>query len=171
MTIPSQDAYDSSRHLSLEDVALDCRTNSTIIWLTIKQSKTNPFRKGAKLCLGRTTSVVCPIRALLPYLASRGSTPGPLFISESGEPLTRTRFKTLLFITLKKAGLDDSKCNTHSFRIGAATSAKAAGISDMHIQLLGRWRSSAYQGYIKTPTHVLVKLSNQLVSTSRTIPQ
>ena len=164
MTTPGQDTYDSSVHLSLEDVALDSRVAPTIIWLTIKQSKTDPFRKGVKLCLGRTEAVVCPIRALLPYLAIRGKAPGSLFISESGTSLTRAHFKTLLSATLKKAGLDDSKYNTHSFRIGAATSAKAVGISDVHIQLLGRWKSSAYQGYIRTPTHILTKLSRQLVS-------
>ena len=165
MTAPNLDEYDSSVHLSLKDVALDSRTAPTIIWLTIKQSKTDPFRKGAKICLGKTDLVVCPVKALLPYLAIRGSTPGSLFISENGLPLTRAQFKTLLSTTLKRAGLDDSKYNTHSFRIGAATSAKAAGISDMHIQLLGRWRSSAYQGYIRTPVNVLTNLSQQLVST------
>ena len=165
MTVPSQDAYDSSIHLSLDDVALDSRTTPTILWLKIKQSKTDPFRKGAKLCLGRTESVVCPIKALLPYLAIRRSAPGSLFISESGVSLTRAQFKTLLSAALKRAGLDHSKYNTHSFRIGAATSAKAVGIAD-HIQMLGWWRSTAYQGYIKTPTHVLTKLSKQLVSQS-----
>ena len=159
MTVPSLDAYDPSVHLSLGDVALDSRTAPTIVWLTIKQSKTDPFRKGAKLCLGRTESAVCPIKALLSYLAIWKTAPGPLFISENGVPLTRAHFKTLLSATLKKAGLDDSKYNTHSFRIGAATSAKAVGISDMHIQLLGRWKSSAFQGYIKTPTHILTELS------------
>ena len=144
MTSPSQDEYDSSVHLSLKDVALNSRTSPTIIWLTIKQSKTDPFRKGAKLCLGKTDSVECPVKALLPYLAIRGSTPGSLFISESGLPFTRAQFKTLLSTTLKRVGLDDSKYNTHSFCIGVATTAKAAGISDMHIQLLGRWQSSAY---------------------------
>ena len=46
---------------------------------------------------------------------------------------------------LKQIGLDDQKYNTHSFRIGVATSAKAAGVSDSHIKMLGRWQSSAYQ--------------------------
>ena len=157
MTTPSRDAYDSSVHLSLGDVALDSRLN-------IKQSKTDLFRKGAKLCLGRTESVVCPVKTLLPYLAVRGSAPGPLFLSEDGVPLTRAHFKTLLSTTLKRAGLDDSKYNTHSFRIGATTSAKAVGMADVHIQMLGRWRSSAYQAYIRTPAQVLTKLSKQLVS-------
>ena len=167
MTIPSSDTFNSAVHLSLGDIALDSRTTPTIIWVTIKQSKTDPFRKGVRLCLGRTESVVCPIKALLPYLAIRGSAPGALFISERGAPLTRAQFKTLLSATLQKAGLDDSNYNTHSFRIGAATSAKAVGISDVHIQLLGRWRSSAYLGYIKTPTHTLTQLSRQLVSSAR----
>ena len=167
MTIPSLDAFNSAVHLSLGDIALDSRTTPTIIWVTIKQSKTDPFRKGVRLCLGRTESVVCPIKALLPYLAIWGSAPGALFISERGAPLTRAQFKTLLSATLQKAGLDDSNYNTHSFRIGAATSAKAVGISDVHIQLLGRWRSSAYLGYIKTPTHTLTQLSRQLVSSAR----
>ena len=165
MTVPSQKAYDNSVHLSLDDVALDSRSNPTIIWLTIKQSKTDPFRMGVNLCLGITASVVCPVKAVLPYLAIRGSAPGPLFAFEDGTPLTRTQFKTLLSATLKLAGLDDSQYNTHSFRIGAATSAKMAGITDLHIQQLGRWKSSAYQGYIKTPTSVLKQLSQQLVST------
>ena len=164
MTVPTKTAFNDSIHLSLGDVALDSRSTPTIIWLMIKQSKTDPFRKGARLCLGLTDSIVCPIKALLPYLALRGSKPGSLFLVEDKTPLTRVQFKSLLSATLKKAGLDDSQYNTHSFRIGAATAAKAAGISDAHIQLLGRWRSSAFQGYIKTPVQVLTRLSKQLVS-------
>ena len=166
MTVPSQEAFDSSVHLSIEDVAVDSKSNPTTVWLTIKQSKTDPFRMGINLCLGHTESVVYPVKALLPYLAIRGSTQGSLFSFEDGTPLTRLRFKTLLSATLKRAGLDDSKYNTHSFRIGAATSAKMAGITDLHIQKLGRWKSSAYQSYIRTPTPVLKQLSRQLVSTT-----
>ena len=168
MTVPSQQEYDSSCHLALRDIALNNSMTPTIAWLTIKQSKTDPFRKGAKLCLSLTDSVVCPIKALLPYLALRGKGSGPLFILEDGSPLSRASFKSLLSATLKEAGLDDSKYNTHSFRIGAATSAKAAGISDAHIQLLGRWRSSAFQGYIRTPTQILTQLGRQLVRTPKT---
>jgi len=162
MTVPT---YNDS---SLEDVALDSRLTPTVVWLTIKQSKTDPFSKGTRLCLGLTDSVVCPVKALFPYLALRGNEPDSLFVLE---PLTRAQFKTLLSATLRKGGLDDSQYNTRSLRIGAATSAKMAGISDAHIQLLGHWRSSAFQGYIKTPTQVLARLSKQLVSTPGSQPE
>jgi len=78
MTVPSKEAYDSSVHLSLDDVALDSRSNPTIIWLMIKQSKTDPFRMDVNLCLGHTASVVGPVKVVLPYLAIHGSSPGPL---------------------------------------------------------------------------------------------
>ena len=92
MTTPSWDAYNSSVHLSLSYVALDSRTTPTIICLNIKKSKTDPFHKGAKLCLGQTELVVCPIKALLPCLAVRGSAPGSLFLSEDWELLNRAHF-------------------------------------------------------------------------------
>ena len=164
--MPSQEAYDSFVHLSIEDVAVDSKFKPTTIWLTIKQSKTDPFHMGINLCLGRTESVVCPVKAVLPYLEIRGSTPGSLFSLEDITSLTRIQFETLLSATLKRAGLDETKYNTHSFRIGAATSVKMAGITDLHIQKQGRRKSWAYQSYIRMPTSVLKQLSWQLVSTT-----
>jgi len=117
-------------HLSLGHISVDNRLNTSTIWFTIKQSKTDQFRIGVKLCLARTHSMVSPVKAILPYLAIRGGSPGPLFIFSDGSYLTRPRFKALLSATLIQAGLDDSNYNTHSFSIGAATSAKNAGISD-----------------------------------------
>ena len=138
MTVQNQNDYDRTMHLSLQDVALDSRVTPTIIWFTIKQSKTNPFRKGVRLCLGRTDPIICPVKAMLTYLAIRGKSPGSLFISRNNTPLTRAQFKTLVSTTLKTAGLNDSEYNTYSFKIGATTTAKAVGIADAHIQLLGR---------------------------------
>jgi len=170
MTVTSQESFDQVVHLTVEDVTLDSRANPSIIWLNVKQSKTDPFHKGVKLCLGCTDSAVCPVKALLPYLAVHGSSPGRLFTLSDDTPLTRAGFKSLLSTALKQAGLDDTKFNTHSFCIGAATSAKAVGKADVHIQMLGRWKSSTYQGYIRTPTPVLKQLSKQLASGTGTQP-
>ena len=60
--------------------------------------------------------------------------------------------------------MDKGNFNTHSFRIGAATSAIDAGISDAQVKMLGRWRSNAYQLYTKTPPSELAKLSKKLAA-------
>ena len=52
-------AYDSDMHLSLVDIALDDKNNPTVIQVTIKQSKTDPFRQGADLYLGKTGKDIC----------------------------------------------------------------------------------------------------------------
>ena len=46
--------------------------------------------------------------------------------------------------------------NAHSFRNGVATTARKANIPDMIIKMLGRWKSDAYQSYIKTPLQKLL---------------
>ena len=163
-TVPSQTDYDPTIHLSLSDMVIDSRTSPTLIQVTIKQSKTDPFRQGCKLCLGKTGKDICPVSAILPYLAMRGPCYGPLFIMAKGSYLTRQLFASLLTDTLHQAGIDNKEYTTHSFRIGAATTAKEMGISDVHIKMLGRWKSSAYQIYIRTPQEQLAKLSSQLVS-------
>ena len=114
--------------------------------------------------LAKTGKELCPVSAKLPFLALRGSKPGPLFILQDGSYLTRQKFTDLLRSTLREAGLDDSKCAAHSFRIGATTSVKEAGIDDVHVKMLGRWKSNAYQPYIRTPQQKLASLTKQLVA-------
>ena len=53
-------------------------------------------------------------------------------------------FSEALNTILQKFNMHPHNFNTHSFQIGAATSAKQAGISDSHINALGRWRSNIY---------------------------
>ena len=51
---------------------------------------------------------------------------------------------------LTELQVDKRLYNTHSFRIGAATSAIQANIPDIHVQMLGRWKSEAYKWYVRT---------------------
>ena len=117
----------------------------------IKQSKTDPFRHGVTLWLQKTDCTVCPVTGIFPYLAARGPHPGSLFITSNGTYVTRQFFYSSLSTLLTRICLPQNHFNTYSFRIGAATSAKAVNIPDIHIQTLGRWQSNAYQAYIKTP--------------------
>ena len=120
-------------HLSLDDIAIDDKKSPSVVQVNIKQSKTDPFRQGVQVYLGKTGKALCPVEALLPYLAIRGANPGPLFILKDGSYLTRQRFASLISTCLCQAGIDEKSYSTHSFRIGAATTAKDAGISDVHI--------------------------------------
>ena len=130
----------------------------------IKQTKTDPFRKGISLYMRKTSSDLCPVAAMLNYLAVRGAKPGSLFIFKNGRFLTRDRLVTEIRTVLEQAGLDASKYCSHSFRIGAATTATTKGIEDSLIKTLGRWRSLAYLDYVKIPSHQLAFYSNVLIS-------
>ena len=163
-TIPSQEQYDQSCHLSLGDVSLDNRDTPRLLRIHIKQSKTDPFRRGVEIYLGATDASICPLKGILPYLALRGRCEGPLFVFSGGRGLTRQLFSSMLADLLRELNMDTKHYNTHGFRIGAATSAKMANIPDTYIKMLGRWKSDTYQQYIKTPPDELAKLSKHLIS-------
>ena len=75
MTAPDVGSYDPSVHLGFGDVAVDDQRRPTFMRATIKQSKTDLFRKGVNLFLGHTNSDICPVAALLSYLACRAHGP------------------------------------------------------------------------------------------------
>ena len=137
-----------------------------LLRVKIKQFKTDPFRKGVTLTLGKTGNFLCPVEAILPYLAIRGPRPGPLFILSDGRMLTRQLFSTFLDNILVALKLKKDHFNTHSFRIGVATSAKEAGMPDVFIKMMGRWHSDSYQRYIRVSPDQMAKFSKLLSSES-----
>ena len=54
ITIPSEAAYDKAVHLNMEDIAVDNVANPSTVKVVIKASKTDQFRKGVDIYLGRT---------------------------------------------------------------------------------------------------------------------
>ena len=164
MTVPTDEEYDPSVHLSVQDISVDDAKHPSVLCIRIKQSKTDPFCKGVNLFVGKTGSLVCPVSAMLSYLCTRGMENGPLFKFEDGRVLTRQRFVAIVKEGLQRAGIDSSKYNGHSFRISAATTAAAKGIEDSIIKTLGRWESVAYLQYVKIPRSQLAGYSNMLVS-------
>ena len=80
--------------------------------------------------MGGTGNDLCPIAAKLPYLVIRGREEGPLFRWKGKNAVTREDLVDRLRYVLKEAGIDCSRYSGHSFRIGAATTAAARGISD-----------------------------------------
>jgi len=74
-TIPGDSPYDLACHLN--DIAVDSKANPHLLQLFLKQSKTDPFKQGAKVHLGTTDCPVCPVKAVLSYLEKRSTQPGP----------------------------------------------------------------------------------------------
>ena len=161
-TVRSSQQCDIDSSLSVMDVAIDSHTSPYMVRVHLKHSKTDPFRHGVDIFLGRTDAVLCPVAAILAYCAIRPSVPGPFFIFRDGSPLTRDRLVSAVRAALSQAGVDNSQYSGHSFRVGAATTAAQQGLSDATIKMLGRWESSAYERYIRTPRESLAAISRRL---------
>ena len=157
-TLPSQHHYDPEVHLSLSD-----RCIPTMVCVHIRQFKTALFQQNAHIYLSRTNQMIWSVKAIVSHLAVWGSKPGPVFILHNGRMITRDILGSELDKILTKLDLPTCHYNMHSFRIGAATFTKQAGISDVHIKTLGWWKSDAYQHYIRTFPQQLVNLSKLLL--------
>ena len=72
------------------DVAVDSHTNPSMLRILLQRDKTDPFGKGVVICVGRTNAAMCPVAALLGYLAVRPAGEGPLFIFRVALPLKGT---------------------------------------------------------------------------------
>lgn len=160
-TCASQEAFTPDM-LSAGDIAVDSHSSPSYLVVHLQRSKNDPFAVGTRIHLGATGNALCPVVAILGYLAIRPSVPGPLFIFENGATLSRPRLVQSLRLALQEVGVDDSGFSGHSFRIGAATTAARAGLGDALIKTLGRWRSAAYQAYIRTPGKRLASFSATL---------
>ena len=88
-TVPSTNAYNKERHLSITDVAADSHTSPSTIAIRIKFSKTDQFGLGTTIYLGRTSDNICPVSAVLQYLVVTPSGEGPLFVTSQGTPQLR----------------------------------------------------------------------------------
>ncbi len=66
--MPTDDGYDTSCHLSRGDVMVDDPAHPSKIEVRIKASKTDPFRQGISIFIGRVASDLCPKAAMLAYM-------------------------------------------------------------------------------------------------------
>ena len=148
--------------INVDDVAVDSRSLPSVISVHLRFAKTDPFGKGVSLFLRKTDAPLCPVVVMLIYLAVCPAVAGPLFVDADGSFVAGVR------CALAKANLDLSKYSSHSFRIGAMTSAVTVGIPDHLIKTLGRWESSAYLTYIRTSHETLASVSARLAGQTQT---
>ena len=102
--------FSPEAHLSPEDVIfLPSWENSDHLSVRIKISKTDPFRSGQTILIGKTHQPVCPVQAMKAYMSTRDRTPGPLFMYVSGKPLTRDALTSETRQLLSQSGFTSSQ--------------------------------------------------------------
>ena len=80
-------------------------------------------------------------------------------------PLSRVHVTSVIRQLLQGIGVSQSHYSSHSFRIGAATNAAAAGLPVSLTKTLGRWKSNAYQTYVQFPPSSLHAVPSILART------
>ena len=167
VVVPTESTWDPSIHLVYGDLRIDSLQNPQVLEVHVKASKTDPYRKGVHIYLGRASAELCPVAAVLDYMVRHGQQPGPFFVLESGQFLTRERFVKAMREALTSLGYNCSLYAGHSFRIGAATVAAQHGVQDSLIKTMGRWESAAYLHYIRMPKEVLRSVAATMTGGSR----
>ena len=101
----------------------------------------------------QTDTTYCPVLALKQYLSKRGSRRGPICMDVTRNPVNRHQFYHYLKQCNQLARLSHNNYTTHSLSIGRATQLAMDGVPETIIKQTGRWKSNAYQKYIR-PTFI-----------------
>ena len=127
--------------------------------------KNHQFGPATWVSAPATGNAICPVRSLGAYCAARDqrhATDRPLFILHGGSPLTPSHLNRVLRTVLGEG------YSSHSLRIGLATAAAESGVDDVTIQRLGRWRSGAFNGYVRARRP---DVDRALLTIARTCPR
>ncbi|XP_043961459.1 uncharacterized protein PB18E9.04c-like [Gambusia affinis] len=150
--------YVPSRDLAFSDL----KFHPDYYSLDLKHSKA----KGAcTIFVARINGPFCPFLAMFKFALLRRKVSFPseaLFLTPEGNPMSTTWFLKHLRLLLAAINLPHKQFSGHSFRIGAATSAAAQGISSTSLQQLGRWSSSAYSSYIRPDLSSVLSVQRSL---------
>lgn len=164
------DLFDGTKHLSWD--CLDFGGDGRPATLRLKKSKTDTTGQGVKITIPEGPADVCPLRLLREWRSRspRTDAAAPIFWLPGGN------FPKRLVVAAVRRALTEARIATkgysgHSFRRGAATWAKAIGMSHTEIQTLGRWSSDAHLRYADTPASVIADMSARcLAATSSSLP-
>lgn len=135
--------------LRFTDVAVTGSAPHRRVKLSLRESKTDPRGNGCTISIHEIEAGSCPVKAVLRYLKMRPGSGEAFFCSYGSLPLTRHEFSAMIKRCMSYRDMLAAKFSSHSFRIGAATTAAMAGCSDSQIQHMGRWASSAHRRYIR----------------------
>ena len=144
--------------LRWEDMFMD---SQGVLWLYIRQSKTDQYHRGAQVPVAPVHGPFCPVQRVHEWLTRSGincGPPGPLFRSFKGTPPQLTdrapsysMVRSWCLSAAAAAGIDPTTVGTHSLRKSAATAAANSNVPAHLSQALGRWRSAASLDFYVTP--------------------
>ena len=143
--------FDPRFSATRSSITIAYHNGKPVLEFLVKRSKTDPYARGMKLYIGSTQVPYCPVVAMIEFLpTSQPQSNQPLFVSASGVPLSRSWLTSKVRSLLLAAGIANAaEYSGHSFRIGAATSAAAAGAPEWQIRAMGRWKSDCVLRYIR----------------------
>jgi hypothetical protein len=132
----------------------------------LRASKTDYLRRGVTIKLFRNDTSSCPYSLLKSAWdnALNRSSAAALFQDLRGNPMTYTALLRSIKIAIQRLQLDAANYGGHSLRAGGATSLALCGYPDSMIKILGRWKSLAYQRYIKLDPHTFHDVSNDMAT-------
>ena len=87
-----------------------------------------------------------------------------LLLQSQGSHLTQQQLNKAICHLLQQGEINQDNFASHSFQIGAATTAVAAGLLVWLIKTLGQWNSNAYLSDIHFPSAVLATVSHILAN-------
>ena len=137
------------QQLGGSDVSVIGEVPNRKVVLRLRSSKTDQRGKGCLIYIPEVHSEFCPVKAVIAYMSCRPSVGHAFFQSFGAFPLTRYEFTKMIKSCMKFWSLPTERFSSHSFRIGAATSAAMSGCTDGQIQSMGRWASNTFRRYIR----------------------
>ena len=145
------------------DVSFHTHASRPIMSFRVRSSKTNPH--GFTVHLGCSGEAVCAVCITHHYLRIYPLPPSaPLFRLSTGQHLTYGLHNQHIKHLMHLAGFDPAHYSTHSLRAGAATQAARSGMAREDIKRLGRWRSQAYEVYLRPPPEAYANLAPALTN-------
>ena len=161
-------SFDPTVTLLGKNVVLNDKDKNPHFQILLKTQKKDRIGKGEIIEVFGTNNFFCPIKSFQRYKKSTRNqafcSQKPVFRTADGKAYTGKLFnqdlKDLLssVIDYNKMG----KISSHSFRIGITTMLGKLGYSDEEIMAIGRWSSSAFELYIRSPRAVRAKTAKRM---------
>jgi hypothetical protein len=156
--------FDPDYTLLTEDVTECLNSVNKMLSIRLKCPKETKSASPTIVDVFESKGPLCPVKAWSRWKERARTQRGrPLFVLESGTPLTGRKLNSYLK-TLLEPYIDYNKgsITTHSFRAGVPSMLAAAGHDTEEIKRVGRWSSNAVEKYIKLERTKRVSMAKKI---------